>query len=166
MVVNPELFAALELRLAESRPDYYASLSQGVDNAALDAFAQRFGLRLPDSFRALYRWRNGADEDLGESLVGNLIFSPLSQIIEAKALLDGMIGSDFDAPAWWRSDWIPFLANGGGDHLCIDLLAIDGGTPGQLRMFYHDDRSRPIRATSIEAWLAALLDHPDFKSSL
>ena len=47
--------------LQRNRPDYYAILRPGVDDAALDAYAARFGLVLPAEFRALYRWRDGQD---------------------------------------------------------------------------------------------------------
>ena len=60
-------------------------------------------------------------------------------------------------PHCWRRSWVPFLENGAGDHLCVDLAAEDGGTPGQVLMFYHDCDDRPIRSTSLEAWLADLV---------
>jgi cell wall assembly regulator SMI1 len=85
------------------------------------------------------------------------MFSPLDDIVSSKELLDGMIGEDFDDPKWWRRSWVPFLPNGGGDHLCIDLTAEDGGTPGQVRIFYHDDPSRKITHPSFEAWLHDLV---------
>jgi cell wall assembly regulator SMI1 len=37
-----------------------------------------------------------------------------------------MIGYGFDDPKWERRGWIPFLSNGGGDRLGLDLMAEDG----------------------------------------
>src|SRR5215475_14707568 len=65
--------------LKVNRPDYYATLRPGLDDAVLDAYAARFGLVLPTAFRQLYRWRDG--QDLGvdaEALVHNHMFVPLS----------------------------------------------------------------------------------------
>ena len=85
------------------------------------------------------------------------MFSSLEDIAHHKELLDDLIGSDFEDPRWWRRSWVPFLENGAGDHLCVDLAAEDGGTPGQVLMCYHDWERRPVRSPSLEAWLADLV---------
>jgi cell wall assembly regulator SMI1 len=107
--------------------------------------------------RLLYRWRDGQETMCTDSLQKNFMFSSLEDIAGGKELLDGMIGSDFEDPRWWRRGWVPFLAHGGGDHLCLDLPAEDGGTPGQVLTFYHDDSRRPVRCLSLEAWLEDLV---------
>lgn len=124
----------------------------------MDAFEARFSLRLPDSFRSFYRWRDGQESGCYESLQDNRMFSSLGEIAESKDLLDGMIGSDFEDPRWWRRGWIPFLDNGGGDHLCLDVVAEDGGTPGQLVPFWHDWEDRSVKFFSFEDWLRQLAD--------
>jgi cell wall assembly regulator SMI1 len=151
------LLGRMDHWLAANRPEYYAHLLAGVTDAQLDAFEARFSLRLPAAFRQLYCWRDGYDQHCSESLVHNLMFSSLEDIARQKELLDDLIGSDFDDPRWWRS-WVPFLENGAGDHLCLDLAAEDGGIPGQMLMFYHDWGHRPIRFPSLEAWLADLVE--------
>jgi cell wall assembly regulator SMI1 len=152
------LIGRLDRWLATNRPDYYAHLLPGVTDAHLDAFEARFSLKLPEAFRELYRWRNGHDMIRSESLQHNLMFSSLEDIARVKELMDDLIGSDFKDPRWWRRSWVPFLENGAGDHLCLDLTAEDGGTPGQVLTFYHDWDSRPIRFPSMEAWLADLVE--------
>jgi cell wall assembly regulator SMI1 len=72
--------------------------------------------------------------------------------------LDGMIGYDFKDPRHWRRGWVPFLHNGGGSYLCVDLAAEDGGTPGQLIGFWKADKDRPVEYSSVEAWLNNLAD--------
>jgi cell wall assembly regulator SMI1 len=144
--------------LATNRPGYYAHLRPGVSDAQLGAFEARFAITLPAAFHQLYRWRDGHDQQNSDSLVHNLMFSPLEQAAHSKELMDGMIGFDFENPWWWRRSWVPFLENGAGDHLCVDLAAEDGGTPGQVIMFYHDWEHRPIRSPSLEAWLANLVE--------
>jgi cell wall assembly regulator SMI1 len=151
------LIGRLDRWLAANRPDYYAHLLPGATDAQLDAFEAQFSLKLPDAFRRLYRWRNGHDQFRSESLVQNLMFSSLEDIARQKELLDGMIGADFEDPWWWRRSWVPFLENGAGDHLCVDLVAEGRGIPGQVIMFYHDWERRPVRALSLEAWLTDLV---------
>jgi cell wall assembly regulator SMI1 len=152
-----ELIARLDRWLAAHRPDYYTRLQPGVTDADLDAFEARFALKLPAAFRQLYRWRNGQDPHSFASLQGNRMFSSLEAIADTKDLFDGMIGLDFDDPRYWRRGWVPFLANGGGSHLCLDVVAEDGGQAGQLVAFWKGDEDRPVEFPSLEAWLADLV---------
>jgi cell wall assembly regulator SMI1 len=99
-----------------------------VTDAELDAFEAQFTL-MPAAFRQLYRWRNGQDPMSSAPLQGNRSFCTLEEIASTKAMLDGMIGYDFDDPRHWRRGWVPFLHNGGGSYLCLDLAAEDGGLP-------------------------------------
>src|SRR5215475_5567014 len=116
-----------------NRPDYYAMLRPGVDDRVLEACESRFDLVLPIDFRLLYHWRDGQDTGIhAAALVRNHMFIPLSDSASSKDLLDGMIGADFDDPAWWRRGWVPFTESFGGDRYCVDLEAEGGGTPGQV----------------------------------
>lgn len=143
--------------LSANRPDYYAKLLPGASAAQLDAFEARFALNLPEAFRQLYRWRNGQASMSFAPLQMNRSFSALEEIAGTKDVLDGMIGYDFDDPRWWRRGWVPFLHNGGGSHLCVDVAAEDGGQPGQLVEFWKADEDRPVVYPSLEAWLADLV---------
>lgn len=154
----PTLIDRIDRWLGVNRPAYHAMLRPGATDDTLDAFERRFALQLPSSFRQLYRWRDGQDLACSEPLQHNRMFSSLAAIEEAKALLDGMIGSDFDDPRWWRQGWIPFLENYGGDHLCLDLTAENGGRSGQIIMFWHDWENRPIQFPDLESWLLQLVD--------
>ena len=83
----------------------------------------------------LYQWRNGQRLDCFASLEYNRMFMPLEDAASTKRLLDGMIGKDFERPNWWRKEWVPFLSNGGGDYLCLDLSTADGDIPPQVITF-------------------------------
>lgn len=143
--------------LAANRSGYYALLQPGATDAELDAFEATFSLMLPPAFRQLYRWRNGQDPMSFAPLQMNRTFSTLEEITSTKELLDSMIGYDFDDPKWWRRGWVPFLHNGGGSHLCVDVAAEDGGQPGQLVAFWKADEDRPVEYPSLEAWLVELV---------
>lgn len=152
------LIESLSQWLAANRCEYFGRLQPGVNDATLDAFEIRFGLRLPLQFRELYHWRNGQEPTCNASFQRNRMFCSLDEVAETKSMLDGMIGFDFEDPRWWRRAWIPFLANGGGDYLCLDLSAEDGGTPGQLIAFWHNRDTRPVEYSSIDDWLFKLVD--------
>jgi cell wall assembly regulator SMI1 len=152
-----ELIRRADAWLKANRPDYYAILRPGVDDAALYAYEARFGLVLPTELKQLYRWRDGQDLAPSLALVHNHMFVPLSNSASDKEMLDGMIGADFDDPAWWRRGWVPFTESYGGDHYCVDLDGEDGGTPGQVIDFWHDEPTRNALAPSLADWFRWLV---------
>ncbi len=143
--------------LAVNRPDYYALLQPRVSEGDLDAFESQLSLKLPEAFRRLYCWRNGQDPMSSASLQMNRSFLTLEEVANTKDMLDDMIGYDFEDLRHWRRGWIPFLHNGGGSYLCLDLAAEDGGHPGQLICYWKQDKDRPIEYPSVEAWLTNLV---------
>lgn len=151
------LIGRMDRWLAANRPEYYAILQPGATDADLDAFEDRFSLKLPSAFRQLYRWRNGQDPMSYAPLQSNRSFCTLEDIARTKEMFDGMIGTDFEDPRYWRRGWVPFLHNGGGSYLCLDLVAEDGGHPGQLLGFWKQDNDRPVEFPSVEAWLADMV---------
>jgi cell wall assembly regulator SMI1 len=153
--VSTDLIQRLDKWLAAKRAPYYKELNPGASPQDLDGFEFKFEIKLPADFREFYQWRNG--QSGYASFQFNLMFSPLADITDTKDTLDGMIGFDFEDPKWWRRSWIPFLNNGGGDHWCLDLTAEDGGTPGQILVFYHDDATRQAKHPSFNAWLFDLV---------
>lgn len=150
------LLVAIQSYLERERPDYVEKMMPGASTEALAAFESRFGVTMPAAFHALYRWHDGQDPWCFTGLVDNWSLMRLDDIIDGKEILDGMIGLDFEDPAWWRRGWIPFLHNGGGSHLCIDLRVEDGGTPGQLIEFWKADADRPVTYPNLEQWLIEL----------
>ncbi len=153
-----DLIDRMQRCLSANRPEYCAHLKPGITREALAAFEDRFSLTLPADFGALYKWRDGQDANYFASLQGDRMFSSLHDIADTKEMLDGMIGYDFDDPKWWRRGWVPFLSNGGGDHLCIDVFAEDGGDPGQLIAFWHDWEERSIKYQDLAGWLSDLVE--------
>ena len=147
-----ELVARLDAWLSRHRPAYHARLLPGLTDEEWVGFESRIGLKLPDAFRVFYQWRNGQPNDYFKSFRGNRTWTPTVDIIDTKELLDSMIGSDFE-PGWWEQSWVPFLHNGAGSHLCVDVAGANGGTPGQLVEFWNRDRDRPVAAPSLEHWL-------------
>jgi len=152
-----ELIDQLDGYLARCRPDYYYQLQPGVRDQVLDAFQTQLRSELPPLFRLLYKWRNGQNTNCSANLIDNWMFSPLEEVISTKEMLDGMIGTDFEEPDWWSRGWVPFLSNGGGDHLCLDLAAEFGGIPGQLISFWHDWANRSVKFANMETWLLAVV---------
>lgn len=142
--------------LCEHRPDYYARLQPGASDPEMDAFEAEFAVVLPEAFRALYRWRDGQPPTESGSFQNNWMFASLSDVSQTKRMLDGMIGYDFEDPQWWRRGWVPFLSNGGGDHLCLDLEP--EAQEGRVFVFRHDEGQRPVQFEDTVAWLRSLAE--------
>lgn len=151
-----DLLYKIDRWISTNRPHYHELLQSGATSAELDAFENAISLKLPEEFRELYKWHDGQDPMAFESIQGNWSFMSLDEIRVSKQELDGMIGFDFEDPKYWRRGWIPFLHNGGGSYLCVDVEAEDGGHSGQLVEFWKADSDRPIGFASVGKWLDAL----------
>lgn len=153
-----DLITRIDRWLAANRPDYYPLLQPGASDTELDALEAKFSVKLPSAFRKLYSWRNGQDPMFFDRFHLNREFCTLEYISSSKEEFDSMIGLDFEEPTYWRRGWIPFLHNGGGSYLCVDMGVEDGGQVGQLIAFWKQDQDRPVEYPSVEAWLTELVE--------
>ena len=77
------------------------------------------------------------------------------QLFDSNEFINHIVISDSGvAKTWWHPMWIPFTADGFGNHLCIDLAPEDGGKSGQIISLFHDDPLRKIQADSFADWFA------------
>lgn len=153
-----DLVVRLEGWLRERRPAYLARLEPGASGEQIRALERAVGAGLPEEFAALYRWRDGQSPGCYKALHDNFMFSPLAAAGRArKALNDLLDGGEFDRENWWRPGWVPFLDNGGGDHLCLDLEGTFTGRRGQVLEFRHDDAERAVLFPDFASYLEALV---------
>ena len=159
-VADEETFSSLlsniDQWLAENRSEYYAKLKKGASLEQLSQFKNRFNLVLPEAFELLYLWRNGQQESYSASFCGNRMLMSLESITSTKEMLDEMIGTDFEDPEWWKSDWVPFLENSAGDYLCVNLASAEDQQFGQLIEFWHAHKDRKIVFASLQDWAKEL----------
>jgi len=148
----------LDKILREKRNDYYRLLRPGIGEQELKAFENKFSMELPCDFKKLYIWKDGQDPMSSDPIQGNRTFMSLQDVDSCKEDLDGMISYDFEDPKYWRRGWVPFLSNGGGSYLCLDIAAEDGGVTNQLVGFWKADTDRPVEYSSISAWLKELTE--------
>lgn len=160
---DPEaLVDRLDRCFAQRRPDYLASLRPGVSDAAVSAAEEGLTAPLPPVLRALFLWRDGEPTGAQEAFRQEYRLLSLDEALRAKAVLDVLLDAgEFEYADWWHPHWFPFLDNGAGDLLCVDLDGSFGGYPGQVLEFWHDMEERPIVAPHLEAWLTAFLDGID-----
>jgi cell wall assembly regulator SMI1 len=154
-----ELIARADAALRAHRPDYYARLQPAATEQEIAAAEAYYGFQLPEPLRALYRWKNGQERTCYQSLNGedNLSFMSLQEGVEAHRILNDLDLAGEFAPGWWDPAWVPFLANGGGDHVCMEVTP--EGRDAGLIWFFHDDEARPMPDTpSVEQVLEVVVE--------
>ncbi len=156
---NP-LIARLDRWMKANRPTYYASFKPGSSADELANFEKKLGAKLPQTLKDLLMWRNSdADDPSPERFIGNWSLMSLREIVSTWEGLNGLKeGGDFDDldKDWWNKSWVPFLENGGGDNLCIDVRGAVA-EKGEVIRFWHDDEGRKILYKSIDALLESFL---------
>jgi cell wall assembly regulator SMI1 len=154
----PALLERLEQWLRQHRPAYFDWLRPGVAERDLTGLERDLGRNLPAGFRELYRWHDGQEPECTLGFQYNQMFMTLRDVqLACSALRQLLDGGEFLEANWWSRSWVPFLDNGDGDHLCVDLDGSFGGVPGQVLAFYHDWECRNIEYPSLEKWAAAFV---------
>ncbi|MGO4649800.1 SMI1/KNR4 family protein [Nocardia sp. 2YAB30] len=115
-----------------NRPAYYAGLVPGASVADIDEVARRVGGELPPLLRELLTWRNGQSENYPGHLASRWSLMSTESIASAMEDMAWVKETQGFEDLWWGTDWVPFLENIFGDHMCIDLQGAFGGKPGQL----------------------------------
>jgi cell wall assembly regulator SMI1 len=133
-----------------------ARLAPGATVEALDAAERKLGVRLPEEVRESYLRHDGEQEVLGLFLGWTQMSLrdvqrewAFERWVERAPRSRGPVKAQS-----WSPRWIPVLANGAGDFLCVDLDPPEEGTPGQVIAVYHDDPERIRMTRSFTSWLS------------
>lgn len=169
----------IEVWLKAHAREVRKSLRPPAKPPAVQKVEAAIGLRLPPDFAASVGLHDGQNDEAESGLFPHTddVFGPepawrllpLAEIGDTWGQLKGLHDSgEFAGQAtvpapgvradWWCPGWVPFADNGGGDHLCLDTTPGEGGRIGQVLVFRHDSRSRPLLACSFEELLTRLAD--------
>ncbi|MBV0916844.1 SMI1/KNR4 family protein [Mycobacteroides chelonae] len=167
--MNP-LIVRLEAALAAVHPEFLAAQMPGASDEQVDRLEALAGKPIPATLRDLLTWRNGVKKGgVLVSFAGPWSFMSVEAIIEAVDMLRDLLRCEegWEEQTWWGHGWIPFLEDGFGDHLCVDLdgggnLVDDGepfiGMADQIIQFDHAAELRVIKAPSFDVWLTAFVE--------
>lgn len=133
-----------------------------ADPAAIDNFAAKSGLTLPDDLRHALLVADGEARD-SAGMIGNWRILPITEIQGAWGLLNTLgkkgafAGHEPQAPlyirdAWWHPGWIPIVESGAGDFFCLDCNPPKPERSGQVLLFLGERPERPLVAGSLRAW--------------
>lgn len=141
------------------RPDLLAELAPPAKPADIAALAKRVGAEIPAELVALWSWHDGRAEDSYGGFQYNRHLMPIAEVIDTMNTMDELLDAgEFEEPFWWNKRWLPFLANGGGDNICVDFAGCFGGKPGQVIEFWHDDDDRTIIYPDVATWLRCFVE--------
>lgn len=146
-------------------PTIHATLRPGANDAELDELQRRTGLTLPEAFRTLYRWHDGAS-----GTFFGLEFNPLDGVRhewQTWKELEPDFGDETEGHVshppgaiterYINAGWLGFLTDGGGNSVGLDLNPGPAGTVGQVITFGRDEEHKYVLADSLGAFLREYL---------
>ncbi|MBX0289530.1 SMI1/KNR4 family protein [Hymenobacter sp. HSC-4F20] len=144
------------------------SLNDGAAESELSGLEAAVGRPLPNDYKALYRWRNGLDEDANNlgSLFYGLSFVPLARVAAAfqSRSQDPEMFPAVYAQALVKADnvlhpyWLQLGFDGSHTWLCVDLDPAPAGRYGQVILVDEETQAAFQVAESVEALLAQFAD--------
>ena len=149
-------------------------------DAQLNSFEQLVGLKMPRSYRQLYRWHDGENDDRWGHIYG-LPLLPLKQAaadwqqwnrtlaafggnrytVPGKAWPEGAVD-----PAYTNPAWIPLTSDGSSNCIGLDFDPWPEGRVGQIIIFGRDEDVKVVLAESLGQfldWIAGLLESGNFR---
>lgn len=160
-----ESFSKLQAWMLEKAPGVI--FRPPANPAAVDNFAAKSGLKLPDALRQVLSVADG-EVRFSTGAIGNWRLMPITEIQAAWGLLtqlanqgayDGLSPdhSPYLVNAWWHPGWIPIVTSDTGGYFCIDTDPPDPQRAGQVLLFFQEQPARPLVASSLTAWLARII---------
>ncbi len=174
------VLARLDRWYAANLPPGKYVLNPPATDAQIDAIEHLVGKAMPRSYRQLYKWHDGEDDDRR----GHIYGLPLLPLKRAAAdwtawarTLAGFGGNRYAVPggawpegavdpAYTNPSWIPLTSDGSGGHLGLDFDPWPGGRVGQLILFGRDEDVKVVLAESLGQfleWIAGLLESGNFR---
>jgi cell wall assembly regulator SMI1 len=140
--------------LSVKAPDVFAGLRRGVGEEELLVLQQTClrGQPIPEDLAVFFRWHNGQTGFASLSPLDNRMLMSLEDSVDTWKF---MSEPDADIQLPWLNDWLPILANGGGDHI---VYVASGPDRGKLVAYWHDSEDRRVAFESFEVWARKVLE--------
>ncbi len=160
---DPSAHDGLLERIEAAAKKAGVALAQGATDVAIAAAEKDLGQSLPDDVKAFYRRHDGAEDE--EAIEGRELLSLERMVGEWKIWKDLYDKGTFETndhgepgegvqKRWYIPQWIPVTYDGSGNHHVIDLAPAQGGVPGQVLSFWHDEAARTVAGRDLLSWLA------------
>ena len=174
------LLTRLEAWFAANLPTDKYVFNPPATDVQLDEFEQLASIKLPRSYRQLYRWHDGENDDCRGHIYG-LPLLPLkaaaASLEQWKRTLAEFGGNPYPFPggawpqgavdpAYTNPRWIPLTADGSSNHIGLDFDPWPGGRVGQVIIFGRDEQVKVVIAESLGkflGWIAELLESGNYR---
>lgn len=177
--ISPVLVRLDAWYAAHLPPDKYVFNPPATD-AQIDEFERLVGLELPRSYRALYRWHDGEEDDRWGHFYGLSLLSLRQAAVNWSGWNNTIAGFGGDRyaipaaswpqgavdPAYANPRWIPLTHDGSGNNIGLDFDPWIGGRMGQVIIYGRDEDVKAVLAPSLGAfldWIAHLLESGNFR---
>ncbi len=174
------VLARLDAWYAANLPVNRYRLNPPATDAQIDAFERQVGVAMPRSYRQLYMWHDGEDDDRWGHIYGLPILSlkaAASEWQQWQRTLADLGGNPYAVPggawpegavdpAYINPAWIPLTADGSGGHIGLDFDPWPGGRVGQVILFGRDEDVKVVLAETLGGfldWVARLLESGNFR---
>ena len=138
------------------------TLRPPADPAALDNFAAKSSLSLPDDLLELFRIADG-EIRTSAGMIGNWRLLSIAETQAAWGLLTQLSRKGAFAErqpetppyirkAWWDASWVPIVGSGDGGFFCLDTNPPEPERAGQVLLFHKEKPERPLIAVSLRTW--------------
>ena len=159
-----EAWAQLEAHLQRTAPAQLVDLNGPAAAADIAALERELGLTLPLAFKECLANHDGQAGRADWLFGGDEFLSIARMLAEWRVLTEMARAGEFDShesspgagvkAGWWRPGWLPFTADGAGNHLCLDLDPAPDGRAGQVIEFDHEFGRRNVHAPGFAQWFA------------
>lgn len=130
--------------------------------AAVDNFAEKSALNLPDELRQTLLVMDG-ETSKSAGMIGNWRMMPLNEIQAIWGLLTQLTvkgafserkpeTSPYIRDTWWHRSWIPFVSSDTGNYFCVDTDPVEPERFGQVILFRQAQPQRVLVAANLRKW--------------
>ena len=174
------VLARLDAWFSANLPPNKYVFNPPATDAQINAFEKIVGFKMPSSFRQLYKWHDGENDDRWGHIYG-LPILPLERAaadwqqwkrtqaafegnrypVPGGAWPDGAVD-----PAYTNPAWIPLTADGSSGNIGLDFDPWPRGRIGQVILFGRDEDVKVVLAESLGrflSWVAGLLESGNFR---
>ena len=154
-----EIWERIEIWLKRYAPNILSGFQPGATDEELEHAEAVLGVELPEDLKAWYRLHNGSNGRF--FLDGWYLLNVKNLVASWQMGQDLSGGEDLEVPpagpirrVSWHPRWVPFMSDGSGDYLCLDLAPGPGGQVGQVICQPKGDRAWGPFAPNLSWYLA------------
>jgi hypothetical protein len=141
------LLLELDKLIKDKNPELYSELMTSEESAL-------FNSSIPEPLKQLWQWKNGQNPNYSGNFHAktNEMLMSYQDASEVRGEFTDYVECGDISEENWKSDWLPFSENGGGNYMCLSLSS------GKVFYFDKYETSTGLRFPSLKAWLEDLID--------